>query len=169
MSVCEKTVPATIGICAASAPSRWRVRTTYARGLADAPGKTAEPITPIIVARITGGQRIGVSGSAARSTSCQEIARIKSESLISANAAATQPGLAVTSACPIFCRPRRESAKATRPTSSSAATSRLTRLRANRRRAGGGFSLAPIVPGLSNAPGGAGRRASYARCRMGRG
>ncbi len=79
MSVCEKTVPATIGSCRRVGPSSRRVSTTTRVGSPIRPGNTAEAITPIIVARTTGAQRIGVSGSAARSVSCQEIERITSE------------------------------------------------------------------------------------------
>ncbi len=64
------------------------------------PGNTAEAITPIIVARATGAHGIAMSGSAARSTACQEIERITSELAISASASAIQPGEAVISACP---------------------------------------------------------------------
>ena len=56
------------------------------------PGNTAEAITPIIVARTTGGQRIALSGSAARSTWCQETERNTSEMPISTSASAIQPG-----------------------------------------------------------------------------
>ena len=62
------------------------------------PWNTAEAITPIIVARITGTHLIGVSGSAARSVWCHEDARRNSESIISATASAIQPGVAVVSA-----------------------------------------------------------------------
>ena len=75
ISVCEKTVPASTGSSRRAEPSRRRLRTSTRVGSPMRPGKTAEPITPIIVARITGAHGIAMRGSAARSTSCQEIAR----------------------------------------------------------------------------------------------
>ena len=100
----------------------------HARGLADARRETrAEAITPIIVARTTAAQPIGVSGSAARSVSCQETERSSSEDAISTSASATQPGVAVIRAWPMWPRSRRDSAKPSSPARSSAATTRPTR------------------------------------------
>ena len=112
ISVCEKTVPATTGSWRREEPGRRRVSTSILAGSPMRPGNTAEPITPIIVARITGGHATSVSGSAARSTSCQEPARSNSESPISASASTIQPGSAEVSALPTRCSPRRESANA---------------------------------------------------------
>ena len=121
-------MPATIGSRRRLEPSSLRVSTTTRVGSPMRPGTTAEAITPIIVARVTASQGIGVSGSAARSVSCQEIERSTSEHAISTNASATQPGLAVIRAWPMRCRPRRESAKASSPASRIAATTTPARL-----------------------------------------
>ena len=74
------------------------------------PGNTAEAITPIIVARPTGNQLIGVSGSAARSVWYQETERNTSDSAISPSASAIQPGVAVTRTWPTRLRFSRERA-----------------------------------------------------------
>ena len=68
MSVCENTVPATIASWRRVEPSSRRESTTTRVGSPIRPGNTAEAITPIIVARITGTHGMRVSGSAARST-----------------------------------------------------------------------------------------------------
>ena len=107
-----------------------------ARRLAERPGKTAEPITPIIVARTTGGQRIGVSGSAARSTSCQEIERSSSESAISASASTIQPGVAVIRACPTRRGSAARARRATSPASKSTTSDEHRRAGAARRNVG---------------------------------
>ena len=62
-------------------PSSRRVSTTTRVGSPIRPGNTAEAITPIIVARTTGGQRNRrVRASAARSVCCQETERSTSDS-----------------------------------------------------------------------------------------
>ena len=122
ISVCEKTVPATTASMRARGPSMWRVITTTRVGSPMRPGNTAEAITPIIVARTTGGQRITLSGRAARSTCCQETERSPSERAISSSESAIQPGLAVIRAWPARLRFSRESANATRPASATASS-----------------------------------------------
>ena len=94
-------------------PSSRRVSTSTRVGSPMRPGTTAEAITPIIVARTTGAQAIGVSGSAARSVWCQETERSSSDSAISTSASTIQPGVAVIRAWPMRCSSRRESANAT--------------------------------------------------------
>ena len=122
------------------------------------PGNTAEAITPIIVARTTGAQPIGVSGSAARSVSCQEAERSSSDSAISTSASATQPGVAVIRAWPMRCRPRRESANATSPATRITATT--TPARAPRPSCGVAVVGSPVCPSRGvYQSGGAARRA----------
>ena len=113
------------------------------------PGKTAEAITPIIVARTTGGQRIGVSGSAARSVWCQETERSTSEGAISTSASTIQPGVAVISAWPMRCRSSRVTASATRPISSTSPRPIAARRSSTRRDRIGGLSDTPIRRGLA--------------------
>ena len=113
------------------------------------PGNTAEAITPIIVARMTGAQRIGASGSAARSIACQEIERNSSENAISTSANTIQPGVAVISAWPMRDRPKRDSANTTSAATAIAAARMPTRAQTLRRRRGGGFSGVSIARGLS--------------------
>jgi hypothetical protein len=117
--VCENTVPPTIASCCFVLPCSRRLITTTRAASPTRPGKTAEPSTPIIVARITGGQGTGMSGSAARSSACQEIARITSDVAISASASTTQAKSTVESACPTRLRLRLRSANATSPATSS--------------------------------------------------
>jgi hypothetical protein len=119
MSVCEKTVPPTIASCCFVLPSSRRLSTTTREGSPMRPGKTAEPITPIIVARITGSHGIGVRGSAARRSACQEIARMSSAAPVSASARTIQAKSTVASAWPTFPRLRFSSAKATNPATSA--------------------------------------------------
>ena len=150
ISVCEKTVPATIGSWRREEPGRRRVSTSILAGSPMRPGNTAEPITPIIVARITGAHATSVSGSAARSTSCQEPARSSSESPISASASTIQPGCAEVSALPMRCSPRRESANARIAARMSSRMGTTTRLR--RRGRGvrcGDETVSPITVGVS--------------------
>ena len=94
-------MPATIGSRTLVRPSSLRVSTSTRVGSPTRPGRSAEAITPIIVARTTGAHRIGVSGRAARSVSCQEIERSSSDSAISASASAIHPGVAVIRAWPM--------------------------------------------------------------------
>ena len=136
--VWEKTVPAMTA-------SRWRVRPSSRRaststrvGSPTRPGNTAEPITPIIVARTTEGQAICVSGRAARSVCCQEIERHSRDRAISSSDSATHPGLAVSRSWPIACRSRRESANTTRPATASATAGTRMCLSPSRRGRGGG-------------------------------
>ena len=110
ISVCENTVPVTIGSSRRWGPSRRRESTTIRVGSPMRPGNTAEAITPIIVARATTIQPIRASGRAARSASYQETERSSSESPISASASMIQPGVAVIRACPTRPRFRREMA-----------------------------------------------------------
>ena len=128
MSVCEKTVPATTGSRRRLAPSRRRASTTTRVGSPMRPGNKAEAITPIIVARTTGAHAMCVVGSAARRVWCQENERMNSDSPIRTSAKAIHPGDAVMSACQICASPSFESAKATRPASTSAARPTPTRL-----------------------------------------
>jgi hypothetical protein len=62
------------------------------------PGATAEPSTPIIVARTTRQARIPDAGSAPRNTPSHASARSSIELEFRTKATATQPGAAVTSA-----------------------------------------------------------------------
>ena len=92
MSVCETTVPATIGSWWRVEPSSLRDSTSTREGSPMRPGNTADAITPIIVARITGAHGICVSGNAARNIACQATERDSRESAISASASTIQPG-----------------------------------------------------------------------------
>ena len=58
ISVCENTVPATTASSCRREPSRRRVTTMTREASPSLPGKTAEAITPIIVARVTGASSI---------------------------------------------------------------------------------------------------------------
>ncbi len=149
ISVCENTVPATTGSSRLVRPSSRRESTSTREGSPIRPGRTAEAITPIIVARTTGPHGIGVSGSAARSVWCQETARISIASDISTSASAIHPGEAVTSACPTRWSSRRESANTTSAASAITASTMPTRLSTGPRDRRGTFSGAPIQAGSS--------------------
>jgi hypothetical protein len=144
ISVWETTVPATTGSMRRVEPLSRRVSTSTRVGSPMRPGKTAEAITPIIVARTTGVSPIGVSGSAARSVSCQAIARRSSDRPINANASTIHPGVAVIRAWPMRCRPRRERANASTPPRRTTAARTPTRPQGVLR-CRGGFCGMPIA------------------------
>ncbi len=128
MNVWESTVPATTGYVRVARPGRRRERTITRVGSPILPGRTAEAITPIIVARATGASGMGVRGRAARRTARQESARRKSESIIRANAATIQPGLAEIKAFAMWGRFRRLTANTSRAAKTKPrATSRTRR------------------------------------------
>ena len=115
--VCERIVPATTAI------DPTRRATTIARAASPSrPGKTAETITPIIVARATTGAGTAAPGSAARSTTSHDTARRRSDSAISAAARASHPRCTPTSAWTTLCSPRRPIATTANPSPTSAAS-----------------------------------------------
>ena len=115
--VCERIVPATTAI------DPTRRATTIARAASPSrPGKTAETITPIIVARATTGAGTPAPGSAARSTTSHDTARMSRDSTISAAASASQPTCTPTSAWTTLCSPRRVIATTASPSPTSAAS-----------------------------------------------
>ena len=128
------------------------------------PGNTAEAITPIMVARTTGGQRITLSGRAARRTCCQETERSTSEAPISSSESAIQPGLAVIRACPARLRFRRESANATRPATAIASSTIQILRRWPRRASGWGSAPLAIGRGLARQAPGGGNGSAHSSC-----
>src|SRR4051812_2636770 len=144
MSVCENTVPAITASSCLVGPWSRRATTTTRVGSPTRPGKTAEAMTPIIVARRTVFQGIGVRGSAARRICCQETKRRTIESAINKSASAIQPGLALTSACPMRCRFSRETANTSTPATRRTPRSRPAYLHLGRSRRRGGLCGVPV-------------------------
>lgn len=80
-----------------------------------------------MVARTTTSDGILTSGSAARSTACQETARRNIESPFSASAATSHPGCMLSSDLPIPANPTPDSARTINPANASEATASTTR------------------------------------------
>jgi len=80
------------------------------------PGRVAETITPIIVARAATSRLIRVLASALRRITYQHSARTINDTDISANVKATNPALTVVSACRLRERSKRVRANAAIPT-----------------------------------------------------
>jgi hypothetical protein len=83
--------------------------------------------TPIIVARTTTSHRILTSGSAARSTACQETARRSIERPFSASAATSHHGCTLLSDLPIPASPTPDSARTINAASATEARASTTR------------------------------------------
>ena len=105
-SVCETSVPSTIGKRSRTRPTR--LATISARdGSPSRAGRVADISTPIIVARAASRRRTRVPGRAARRIACQASARTSIEAHMSAKATSTQTGVAATMARPIDSMPIR--------------------------------------------------------------
>ena len=138
-SVCETSVPSTIGKRSRTRPTR--LATISAReGSPSRAGSVADISTPIIVARAVSRRRTRVPGRAARRIACQASARTSIEAHMSAKATSTQTGVAATIARPIDSMPSRCSASAARPAPATAPPrpARGARSRATRRRPAAG-------------------------------
>ena len=105
-SVCETSVPSTIGKRSRTRPTRLD-RISAREGSPSRAGSVADISTPIIVARAVSRRRTRVRGSAARRIACQASARRSIEAHMSANATSTQTGVAATTARPIDSMPSR--------------------------------------------------------------
>ena len=135
-SVCETSVPSTIGKRSRTRPTR-RATISARDGSPSRAGSVADISTPIIVARAASRRRTRVPGSAARRIACHASARTSIEAHISANATSTQTGVAATIARPIDSMPSRWSASTREPGArhgAGATTSARRAARATRRR-----------------------------------
>ncbi len=133
-SVCETSVPSTIGKRSRTRPTR--LATISARdGSPSRAGRVADISTPIIVARAASRRRTRVPGRAARRIACQASARTSIDAHMSANATSTHTGVAATTARPIDSMPMRWSASAASPAPATAPATISARLRGARHRA----------------------------------
>ena len=124
-SVCETTVPSTIGNRSRTRPSR-RDTISAREGSPRRAGSVADISTPIITPRAASRRRTRVPGSAERNTACQDSARSSIEAHIRPKASSTQVGVAAITALLIEWIPMRWSAIQPSPAAASVAATTAT-------------------------------------------